>query len=253
VQRAGKAADASHVETKTGGHAASHPDGNKESATKANSQSHIPSGSSSSEPEAKRRKKEKPVSQARVRTAQQVVKAQLSWDEDDSDVKHGGSGGGGGGGVPAHLKIVILENLFHPDDLIPTSEEVIASLAKGEDARSAFECKLEDDVALQCGRVGEVEKITLFSRNPRGVVAVKFRSASAAQTAVKTFQGRVFDRENVRCFFYDGETDYTGADSGEQSTAKEESASRLDAFGQWLDRSQESLPEELLPRTEGEP
>ena len=57
--------------------------------------------------------------------------------------------------------------------------------------------------------MGEVEKITLFSRNPRGVMAVKFRSSVAAQAAVKKMDGRAFGGRLLRAYFYDGETDYT--------------------------------------------
>jgi len=200
-------------------------------------------------PGAKRRRAAAPaVSHARVRTALQAVKAQLSWAEDGDEAA---AGRGQGQGLQANLKIVILENLFSPADLVPTAQEVQAAAAAGLEARSAFEAELEEDVASECEKLGEVEKITLFSRNPRGVVAVKFRTAAAAQAAVRKMEGRCFGGRELRAYFFDGETDYTAGGSYEEAALREqqEEEKRQASFGSWLD-GQSQLPPELQLRTE---
>ena len=179
------------------------------------------------------------VSHAKVRTALQAVHAQLSWADDDDRTSS------------SHLKIVILENMFRPSDLVPSDEELREAALRDEEARSTFEIELEEDVASECEKLGEVEKITLFSKHPRGVIAVKFRVSAAAHAAVRLLDGRAFGGRIVRAYFYDGETDYTAATfQGETGTLDEgEEHKRHDAFGAWLEQSGE-LPPELRLRVE---
>ena len=84
--------------------------------------------------------------------------------------------------------------MFHPDDF---SEE-------------SFSDELEGDVASECGKCGNIEKITVFSKNPKGVVIVKFSTSYASQQCVKLMDGRFFGGKKLRCFFWDGATDFTG-------------------------------------------
>ncbi len=65
------------------------------------------------------------------------------------------------------------------------------------------------DIAEECEKCGVVEKITLFSQNVRGIVVVKFSTSYAAQECVKLMNGRFFGGRKIRCFFWDGETNYT--------------------------------------------
>ena len=74
----------------------------------------------------------------------------------------------------------------------------------------SFSDELEGDVATECGKCGQIEKITVFSRNPRGVVIVKFSTSYASQECVKLMDGRFFGGKKLRCYFWDGATDYTG-------------------------------------------
>jgi HIV Tat-specific factor 1 len=140
------------------------------------------------------------------------------------------------------LKIVVLEGMFHPDDSI--------------DDPSFFE-DLERDLVQECEKCGELEKITVFSKNPRGIVIVKFATSFAAQECVRVMDGRFFGGKRLRCTFWDGVTNYSvgdlpsqggiGGAGGQQEAAEE---ARLDAFGDWLDKEQEDLPEEFRLRVE---
>jgi hypothetical protein len=76
-----------------------------------------------------------------------------------------------------------------------------------------FSGELETDVALECGKCGQIEKITVFSKHPNGVVIVKFNTSYASQECVKLMNGRFFGGKKLRCYFWDGATDFTGKSS----------------------------------------
>ena len=77
-------------------------------------------------------------------------------------------------------------------------------------SEESFSDELEGDVASECGKCGQIEKITVFSKNPKGVVIVKFSTSYASQQCVKLMDGRFFGGKKLRCFFWDGATDFTG-------------------------------------------
>ena len=142
------------------------------------------------------------------------------------------------------LKIVVLEGMFRLDDTISDP--------------SFFE-DLERDLLDECEKLGQVEKITVFSKNPRGIVIVKFTTSFAAQECVRVMDGRYFGGNRLRCTFWDGVTNYSvpdipqgGGNGGVLNDAAVEAAekARLDAFGDWLDTEQEDLPDEFKLRVE---
>ena len=77
----------------------------------------------------------------------------------------------------------------------------------------SFSDELETDVASECGKCGQIEKITVFSKHPNGVVIVKFSTSYASQECVKLMDGRFFGGKKLRCYFWDGATDFTGESS----------------------------------------
>ena len=63
--------------------------------------------------------------------------------------------------------------------------------------------------------------------------------------------GRFFGGQKLRCFFWDGVTDYTVRKSAELVEKEEkEEEKRIDEFGSWLDNDQETLPDEFQLKTE---
>ena len=91
--------------------------------------------------------------------------------------------------------------------------------------------------------------MTLFSRNPLGIVILKFNTGYAAQETIKLMNGRFFGGKKIKAYFWDGKTDYTvSSTSAEQD--EEEEDKRLNEFGDWLEKEQEDLPEEFRLRTE---
>ena len=95
--------------------------------------------------------------------------------------------------------------------------------------------------------MGDVEKITAFSKNPEGVIVVKFGKPTAASDAIAQYHGKMRSGRRIDASFWDGVTDYTVRE--EEKEEKEENK-RLDEFGKWLD-NQEELPEEFNLNVEG--
>lgn len=61
------------------------------------------------------------------------------------------------------------------------------------------------------GTIGPIEKMHFFRENPNGVVKLKFKSALHADECTKMMDGRFFDGRQLKCFFWDGKTDYRKA------------------------------------------
>jgi len=160
------------------------------------------------------------VTTAQLKTAKSVMQQQLAWNEDD-DI---------GVQKSKALRIVVLEGMFVPADF-----EV-----------ETFSDELEQDVASECGKFGNIEKITVFAANVRGIVLVKYSTAFAAQECVQSMNGRFFGGTQIKCSYWDGSTNYgaqVGSSEAEEEEKKEEE--RLKEYGDWLEKEQEELPEEF--------
>ena len=164
------------------------------------------------------------VSQAQIKTAQRAMKQALAWNEDD-DI---------GVNKSQALKIIVLEGMFDPIDFANDPK---------------FEEDLEKDIVTECEKFGQILKMTLFSKNPRGIVIVKFNTGYAAQETIKLMNGRFFNGKKMKAYYWDGKTDYTVSSSSSEQNEEEEDQ-RLNEFGDWLDKDQEDLPEEFQLRTE---
>lgn len=169
------------------------------------------------------------VTLAQRKVAANAMKQALAWNEDD-DI---------GVSKAKALKIVVLEGMFTPADFINDI---------------AFASELEDDVASECSKCGEIDKITCFSENPKGVVIVKYKTSFAAQECIRLMDGRFFATRRLKCYFWDGATNFSisslNASSSSSSREEEEEEGRLDSFGDWLEKEQENLPDEFKLRVE---
>jgi HIV Tat-specific factor 1 len=159
---------------------------------------------------------------ANDKVAMSAMNQALSWSEDDDS----------GAGKFSFLKIVVLEGMFIPEDF---EEE-------------AFLGELEEDIAGECGKCGVIEKITVFSGNPRGIVVVKFGTSFSAQQCISMMDGRFFGGRKIRCFFWDQVTNYTVVDEAKEDQLEKK---RIEEFGDWLENAQEDLPEEFKLQVEG--
>eukprot|EP01132_Coremiostelium_polycephalum_P000827 gene827-1034_t len=112
---------------------------------------------------------------------------------------------------------VVIKNLFNPRDSW-TDPNYFNELQ--EDL---------EDKTNGCGKCGEISSITIFERNPEGVVSVKFKDYESAQKCVALMNGRFFSGRQLEADFYDGFTDYHVEETDEE---KEE---RLKVWEKWLE------------------
>ena len=101
-----------------------------------------------------------------------------------------------------------------------------------------FGQELEEDVGGELAKLGEVEKITLFERNPAGVIVVKFASSVGAQKCIQVMNGRWFSQRKVSATYWDGKKDYT------VKASEKDEAKRLKEFGDWLEQEPSDDEEE---------
>ena len=193
----------------------------------------------------------------RRKIAKLAMQQALSWNEDvDYESK----------AKKSALKIVVIEGMFIPEDFV-------------EDPK--FEEEIEKDIYDECSKSGDVEKITLFSKNPAGVVIVKYKTSAAAEACRQLMDGRFFAKRKLRSYYWDGVTNFalqsesasksskskSNSNSGDVDGCVADAASdpcdddsseddldreerrRLEEFGNMLD-SQEDLPAEFRLRTE---
>ena len=175
------------------------------------------------------------VSDAKRKVARLAALQAVNWDEE-------GEGGRISGGRKG-LRIIVLKGVFAPSELLGDG-----STEKEENDAIG---RVENEVHRECSNHGTVEKITIFSKNPRGVVVVKFAQPTAASDAVDALHGRSWGEKGERrieASYWDGVTDYTIRD--EEREIKEEDT-RHDEFGKWLE-DQEDLPEEFKLKVEGQ-
>ena len=109
-----------------------------------------------------------------------------------------------------------------------------------EDDEDAVLAQLEINIRSECEKWGQIEKLTVFSKNPQGVVILKFSQPVVASRTVKEFNGRIFNGRKIDATFWDGVTDYTVVD---EEREKIEGEMRHEEFGSWLE--DQELPEAL--------
>ena len=78
------------------------------------------------------------------------------------------------------------------------------------------------------GKIGDLEKITVFENSPEGVVTVKFTEGAAAEIAMESMNGAKVTGRQVKCEHFDGIADYRVKESEEQAQQ------RVEEFEDWL-------------------
>ena len=178
----------------------------------------------------------KRVSNVKRQVAKLAAIQARDWDE--GEVNGRISGGRKG------LRIIVIKNLFDPtvESMNDTKMET-----------------LHNELHAECSKFGVVEKITMFEKNPDGVVIVKFTTPGSASEAVRSLNGRDWKTKTetvasngnrrLRVGYWDGITDYTMHMSS-QKEIELEMQKRQEDFGEWLE--EQELPEELRLKTANE-
>ena len=141
---------------------------------------------------APKRKKQK-VDGKRAATLKQMygVESQLSWDDDARNR------------VP-QLQWIVLQRMFTLEQL------------RSAPSMDMFVSELENDVAMECGKIGAVDKIDIVESNPKGVIRVKFRNPQHAAQCIEKMNRRYFDGRVIECHYWDGHTSYEIQETQEQ-------------------------------------
>uniref|UniRef100_A0A7S4DUP5 RRM domain-containing protein n=1 Tax=Lotharella globosa TaxID=91324 RepID=A0A7S4DUP5_9EUKA len=132
----------------------------------------------------------------------------LDWDEDGLREIKG-------------FRIVILMYMFDPKEAGPEPEKFYHEL----------KVEVGMEVEKQCG---EIEKLTVFEHNPDGVIAVKFKSGASAAKCIEIMDGRFFGQRKIKCFYFDGKTNYKVEESEESRKKRDEE------YQKWMMGEQDS-------------
>lgn len=170
--------------------------------------------------------KAKRISEVKRKVVRLAKLQAVGWDEGEDNGRITGGLKG--------LRIIVLKYVFNP--------------SKNDD-NDVYLHGIESNIRKECEQWGNVEKITMFAKNPDGVVIVKFTQPIAASKAVDTFNGQKTNElpgKNIEAIFWDGVTDYTVRDEAKEEADTEK---RHEEFGNWLD--EQELPEEFQLQVEG--
>lgn len=168
------------------------------------------------------------ISEAKRKVAKMAAVQAMDWDEGEFNGRLTGGRKG--------LRIIVLKHMFDAAEMstLPASKE------------SKALAKLEEELKSECeGWGATIEKMTVFTRNPEGVIVLKFAQPGAASEVVKQMNGRKRSNQIVDASFWDGKTDYTVRD---EEALEKEADQRHEAFGNWLDN--QDLPEEFQLQSE---
>jgi len=91
-----------------------------------------------------------------------------------------------------------------------------------------FYDKLREEIEQEFKRIGPIEALKIFERNPEGVVAVKYQYELDAQKCIEKMNGRWFDERRLTATFYDGYTNYYVPETDEQKETRDKN------WAKWL-------------------
>ena len=179
------------------------------------------------------------LSQAQLKVARSAMRQAMAWSDNSGK---------------AALRIVVLENCCTIQEL---------------EMKEGYDSVLEKVIFSSCSKFGDIDKITLFSKNPKGVIIVKFKTAFSAQACISAMDGSDLMGKKIRSYFWDGVTNFSASTCSITKSSKdvvtnegtdeckvdvvideEEEEKRLEDFGNWLEENEDDLPEELRLRTE---
>ncbi|GAA5908516.1 hypothetical protein JCM8208_002652 [Rhodotorula glutinis] len=152
------------------------------------------------------------------------------WSDDDEDPAEAAAR------ARKYRGVVVLEGMFTLKEL-------------EEDATLLLD--LKEDVREECETIGEVTNVTLYDKEEKGVMTVRFKDELAAQACIAKMNGRFFGGRTVAAFPMDGSQRYkksgqgvdlrgTGlGDEDEDDAAAKKEEERLEKYASWLEKGGE--------------
>jgi len=128
-------------------------------------------------------------------------------------------------------KVVVISNMFTVQEL---------------DEDPGLILDLSNRIRSDCGKFGNVTKVSLYDKHPDGVCQVFFREPSEADMAVQMLHGRMFRDRVLAVITWDGKTKY------KMNESKAEESERLQQWEKYL-HSEEDEKGEKLEKPSEEP
>eukprot|EP00210_Caulerpa_lentillifera_P004217 g4022.t1 len=119
-----------------------------------------------------------------------------------------------------HQITVILKHMFQPSEF------------KGGELT---ESELKNDVEKECSKLGEVDRVVIYTEHPDGVVSVRFTSKEAADACIQLMNGRFFAGRQIQAAKWDGFTRYRVHHESKGNEEDGEEA-RLEKFARDLEK-----------------
>ena len=108
----------------------------------------------------------------------------------------------------------------------------LAELA--EDTAALLDIK--EDIREECEKFGQVTNVVLYDKEEDGIVTVRFTDAVAAKACMKAFDGRWFDKRQVKAYIPDGKVKFKK--SRKQDADEDDEEARHEQFGKDIDGDQ---------------
>ncbi|GAA6019170.1 hypothetical protein JCM8202_000920 [Rhodotorula sphaerocarpa] len=132
--------------------------------------------------------------------------------------------------------VIVLEGMFSLKEL---------------DEDPALLLDLKEDVRDECATLGEVTNVTLYDKEEKGIMTVRFKDELAAQACMAKMNGRFFGGRTVSAYPMQGKMKFkksgnelslegTGlGDAAEEEESAQKEKERLDRYADWLEKGGE--------------
>lgn len=94
--------------------------------------------------------------------------------------------------------------------------------------------EIQEDIREEAEKLGKVTNITIFDKEPRGVVTIRFMDSTAARECVKLMNGRHFDGRTVVAETASGDERFKKSKQKTDADDKDESK-RIEEFGEFIE------------------
>jgi len=111
-----------------------------------------------------------------------------------------------------------------------------------------FYDNLREEIEAEFSRIGPVEIIKIFERNPEGVVAVKYIHELDAQKCIEKMNGRWFDEHQLVAAYYDGFSNYYVPESDDQLTKRDTEWSKWLVGNDEQENMEHDVPDDIVEK-----
>lgn len=122
---------------------------------------------------------------------------------------------------PRFDKVVVLYNMFTLNQI---------------EEDPALVNEIRQDVKEEAENFGQVMDVTVFDKEPRGIITIRFMDSTAARESMKGMNGRIFEGRTVVAMIANGSERFRKSKDQKDPADENAEGKRLDEFGQWLEK-----------------